>query len=115
MIRRPPRSTLFPYTTLFRSLVPRHRHHRHLRMMEVWITPARRRSTTRRRKKTPVLRVGHLVSRKLKTIHPYTMHRLLIIAPALATHPKPSLRDAHHFRLDDRTLRTAQLFPTRPR
>src|SRR3712207_7917695 len=26
MIRRPPRSTLFPYTTLFRS--PRHRHER---------------------------------------------------------------------------------------
>src|SRR3712207_7328932 len=25
MIRRPPRSTLFPYTTLFRSLRPRHR------------------------------------------------------------------------------------------
>src|SRR2546430_10147869 len=25
MIRRPPRSTLFPYTTLFRSLVLRHR------------------------------------------------------------------------------------------
>src|SRR5258707_7287060 len=24
MIRRPPRSTLFPYTTLFRSVVPRH-------------------------------------------------------------------------------------------
>src|SRR3712207_6933707 len=24
MIRRPPRSTLFPYTTLFRSLVPDH-------------------------------------------------------------------------------------------
>src|SRR2546426_1130009 len=24
MIRRPPRSTLFPYTTLFRSLRPRH-------------------------------------------------------------------------------------------
>src|SRR5256885_8011130 len=24
MIRRPPRSTLFPYTTLFRSLVARH-------------------------------------------------------------------------------------------
>src|SRR3712207_7506135 len=30
MIRRPPRSTLFPYTTLFRSRehVPRQRHHR---------------------------------------------------------------------------------------
>src|SRR2546430_5429495 len=25
MIRRPPRSTLFPYTTLFRSVVRRHR------------------------------------------------------------------------------------------
>src|SRR5256885_7895076 len=25
MIRRPPRSTLFPYTTLFRSLLPPHR------------------------------------------------------------------------------------------
>src|SRR5215475_13237707 len=27
MIRRPPRSTLFPYTTLFRSPAPAHRHH----------------------------------------------------------------------------------------
>src|SRR5256885_9424141 len=26
MIRRPPRSTLFPYTTLFRSMKPPHRH-----------------------------------------------------------------------------------------
>src|SRR2546430_10715308 len=26
MIRRPPRSTLFPYTTLFRSLLIEHRH-----------------------------------------------------------------------------------------
>src|SRR2546425_5465310 len=28
MIRRPPRSTLFPYTTLFRSLRPEIHHHR---------------------------------------------------------------------------------------
>src|SRR5437667_1923021 len=28
MIRRPPRSTLFPYTTLFRSSPPRHGRHR---------------------------------------------------------------------------------------
>src|SRR5256885_13134873 len=27
MIRRPPRSTLFPYTTLFRSVVPMHLGH----------------------------------------------------------------------------------------
>src|SRR5256885_9804515 len=30
MIRRPPRSTLFPYTTLFRSLRLRHRERRQL-------------------------------------------------------------------------------------
>src|SRR3712207_7566387 len=30
MIRRPPRSTLFPYTTLFRSGQGRERHHRRL-------------------------------------------------------------------------------------
>src|SRR5437588_9716497 len=29
MIRRPPRSTLFPYTTLFRSVVRLRRSHRH--------------------------------------------------------------------------------------
>src|SRR5256885_11000816 len=30
MIRRPPRSTLFPYTTLFRSLLPRERNRHYL-------------------------------------------------------------------------------------
>src|SRR3712207_7240622 len=30
MIRRPPRSTLFPYTTLFRSVVPQRRLELHL-------------------------------------------------------------------------------------
>src|SRR3712207_7839090 len=34
MIRRPPRSTLFPYTTLFRSRLPALRLH-HLRPLEV--------------------------------------------------------------------------------
>src|SRR3712207_7354815 len=33
MIRRPPRSTLFPYTTLFRSLVPRGIEDRHVSRM----------------------------------------------------------------------------------
>src|SRR3712207_8984588 len=32
MIRRPPRSTLFPYTTLFRSLARDHRDLRHRRL-----------------------------------------------------------------------------------
>src|SRR3712207_7078843 len=34
MIRRPPRSTLFPYTTLFRSVI-QHRAHRHLDVVAV--------------------------------------------------------------------------------
>src|SRR2546429_4481779 len=40
MIRRPPRSTLFPYTTLFRSIGAR----------EVQITPPEHRETCRRRR-----------------------------------------------------------------
>src|SRR3712207_8061939 len=35
MIRRPPISTLFPYTTLFRSLVPRLAPPAHLRLFRV--------------------------------------------------------------------------------
>src|SRR3712207_9324978 len=33
MIRRPPRSTLFPYTTLFRSLTPSFKESAHLRSL----------------------------------------------------------------------------------
>src|SRR3989442_14128515 len=35
MIRRPPRSTLFPYTTLFRSLHPEHGEERFLRDLDL--------------------------------------------------------------------------------
>src|SRR5256886_5539290 len=35
MIRRPPRSTLFPYTTLFRSLCPR-------KFRKFWLRPSSR-------------------------------------------------------------------------
>src|SRR3972149_2831420 len=53
MIRRPPRSTLFPYTTLFRSLpVPDREHAAHLRVPGAalrggGIAPARDRKSTR--------------------------------------------------------------------
>src|SRR3712207_7521470 len=36
MIRRPPRSTLFPYTTLFRSVLPARLHHRCVGASLVW-------------------------------------------------------------------------------
>src|SRR2546430_3562799 len=38
MIRRPPRSTLFPYTTLFRSAAG-HRHHRAAGPLQLAIAP----------------------------------------------------------------------------
>src|SRR3712207_8163915 len=37
MIRRPPRSTLFPYTTLFRSVRVLHAHEGSLRHHEFWV------------------------------------------------------------------------------
>src|SRR5260370_24847586 len=45
MIRRPPRSTLFPYTTLFRSQVFEHARSRRKKSC---IVPSRRRSSSRR-------------------------------------------------------------------
>src|SRR3712207_7335051 len=39
MIRRPPRSTLFPYTTLFRSTYPRVNVARSIQDFSIWIRP----------------------------------------------------------------------------
>src|SRR5260221_10172132 len=44
MIRRPPRSTLFPYTTLFRSVVDHIRHGHLIAQVELAIGVIRRRS-----------------------------------------------------------------------
>src|SRR5438876_11282994 len=41
MIRRPPRSTLFPYTTLFRSLSAAHLHRRRNPLLRVEAQPGR--------------------------------------------------------------------------
>src|SRR3712207_7256157 len=56
MIRRPPRSTLFPYTTLFRSM-PADRHHEGLMMT----MSVRENSAVRALDR---LRVGRFVSRR---------------------------------------------------
>src|SRR5260363_43678 len=42
MIRRPPRSTLFPYTTLFRSGLETHRDIRNKELLKVTVAPGRR-------------------------------------------------------------------------
>src|SRR5258708_19009440 len=54
MIRRPPRSTLFPYTTLFRSKRNRKRSHprRRLSILPVVGIPVRRQKRTTDRKST---------------------------------------------------------------
>src|SRR3712207_8904921 len=44
MIRRPPRSTLFPYTTLFRSVVGLHRENARRRVEEALVDDERRRT-----------------------------------------------------------------------
>src|SRR2546426_7847716 len=60
MIRRPPRSTLFPYTTLFRSLL---RHHLNGRRDGCWRLGRRRRRDRRRERdrKSTRLNSSHLV------------------------------------------------------
>src|SRR5256886_4076350 len=55
MIRRPPRSTLFPYTTLFRSLMRPDPHSRNLRLHRLADTPATFFITKSLRPKKPVL------------------------------------------------------------
>jgi len=53
--------------------MPRYRDDRHLRVVEVWIVPARRLRITHRGKKAGVLNVRDLVSSKLEGIHPDAM------------------------------------------
>src|SRR2546426_2000691 len=59
MIRRPPRSTLFPYTTLFRSRHPRRGHHRGVRSLGRQLL--RRRARERPDRKSTRLNSSHLV------------------------------------------------------
>src|SRR2546422_2301090 len=63
MIRRPPRSTLFPYTTLFRSRLPQQRQDAHPEPLPAG--PARRigrESLRRRRQSDPVERWAGVLS-----------------------------------------------------
>src|SRR2546425_6650034 len=62
MIRRPPRSTLFPYTTLFRSRIPHERSFQGARecaALPKWrpcLPPGSRRHDSRRRERIPAAR-----------------------------------------------------------
>src|SRR5258705_7668283 len=60
MIRRPPRSTLFPYTTLFRSQVLRQRRGRERRRRRLRCERRKRRRRSRPDRKSTRLNSSHL-------------------------------------------------------
>src|SRR5687768_17863543 len=87
MIRRPPRSTLFPYTTLFRSVFLNHR--RQVRRHEPG-QPHRRRQHQRAARRVPLLRhrrgtaarLGRLTDRKstrLNSSHGYISYAVFCL------------------------------------
>src|SRR3712207_9255283 len=60
MIRRPPRSTLFPYTTLFRSQRKRQRHALFIEVQAMDARHERRPRIDERRRETAQLRVARV-------------------------------------------------------
>src|SRR2546426_4054010 len=82
MIRRPPRSTLFPYTTLFRSVAGLLRHRAHDAAAEALDSLARGVSGERRDRKSTRLNSSHLVISyavfclKKKNKHPENSNQL---------------------------------------
>src|SRR5258708_31860350 len=68
MIRRPPRSTLFPYTTLFRSHTPFHRSPRH-RVHERWRLPRSEEHTSELQSPDHLVCRLLLEKKKLKRLH----------------------------------------------
>src|SRR5215469_7317923 len=77
--------------------MPRHRDDRHLRVIEVWIVPARRLRIIHCDEKAGIVLVGDLISSKVEGVHADAMQWLFIIAPDFAAHPKPTAWDAHHY------------------
>src|SRR5258708_31888471 len=84
MIRRPPRSTLFPYTTLFRSLQS-HRpvksdHSRRSRPSSVLAFPNRPSNASRLHPASPLVSAGSHVSRDRKSTRLNSSHQIISYA-----------------------------------
>src|SRR5258708_17883190 len=84
MIRRPPRSTLFPYTTLFRSITPlaaapdidRARGHACVMFVE---NPAHRHTSRRDRKSTRLNSSHQIISYAVFCLKKKTLSRALLL------------------------------------
>src|SRR2546429_6766118 len=98
MIRRPPRSTLFPYTTLFRSLT-----HRVDRKGRVLDTPARCRTDCRSHR-----RARQLVRRSEE--HTSELQSRLHLVCRLLLEKKKTYTSAHHARLQAPLL-SVRIYP----
>src|SRR2546429_2769528 len=70
MIRRPPRSTLFPYTTLFRSVLDRHKEE----LKQPPAFPFRSRAAFSRPERVAVLRLSFLDTRDRKSTRLNSSH-----------------------------------------
>src|SRR2546422_4364965 len=102
MIRRPPRSTLFPYTTLFRSPQPleegrRHRGGLAIVQLEHQAVNRRAPSSHRSEEHTSELQSRlHLVCRLLLEKKKNSVFTLAICPICLPTHSRPVGRDSIH-------------------
>src|SRR2546430_5235932 len=93
MIRRPPRSTLFPYTTLFRSQMPLYRSRNVLRChLDRFDVPHRDRKSTRLNSSHSQISYAVFCLKKKKS-HPRSS--LQYVSRSLEDVKSPAAKDAH--------------------
>src|SRR5256885_12470972 len=80
MVRRPPRSTLFPYTTLFRSEVST------ATVSRVLSNPEKVSEATRRRVLKAVDQLGYSPNAAAKSLRTLTTRKLLVTVPRSEEH-----------------------------
>src|SRR2546430_7050852 len=100
MIRRPPRSTLFPYTTLFRSLLERRqrvanddRAGRNV-LGQLARAEARSEEHTSELQSQSNLVCRLLLEKKKQEIHPLQLHHLIVAQPQVAQSRERGLLDS---------------------
>src|SRR2546426_5484894 len=98
MIRRPPRSTLFPYTTLFRSVLDPRPEDRHVVQTRRQVRRDRADGRLLGDRKSTRLNSSHLVISY--AVFCLKKKKVQIVAPKMTTCPGPFLKRAHECVLD---------------